>query len=82
MGHFWEAIVTIFSAAATVAIVAVIVSKNSQGPAVIQSGGSALSNLLDVAVSPVTGQATAPVLSYPGSGVMGQIPAMGGNPVY
>lgn len=48
-----------------VAIVAVIVSKNSQSPAVIQSAGSAFSNALDVAISPVTGNTSPPNLSYP-----------------
>jgi membrane DNA delivery protein len=81
MPHFWEAIVTIFAAAATVAIVAVIVSRNSQSPAVIQAGGSALSNLLDVAVSPVTMNTSPPNLSYPGAGIQGMLPIMGGSPV-
>lgn len=70
MGNrFIEAIVTIATAITGVAIVAVLVSKNSQTPAVIQNTGSAFSNALDVAVSPVTGRATAPVLDYAGGGV-------------
>lgn len=48
-----------------VAVVAVIVSKNSQSPAVIQAAGSAFSNALDVAVSPVTGNTSPPNLAYP-----------------
>lgn len=48
-----------------VAIVAVIVSRKSQSPEVIQSAGSAFSNALDVAVSPVTGNTSPPNLSYP-----------------
>jgi len=48
-----------------VAVVAVLVSKNSQTPAVLQSAGSAFSNALDVAVSPVTGNTSPPNLSYP-----------------
>ena len=80
MSGFWEAIVTIFGAAATVAIVAVIVSRNSQAPSVIQNTGSALSNLLDVAVSPVTMSTTPPNLSYAGGfGSMGSLPVMGGG---
>ena len=49
------------------AIVAVLVSKKSQTPAVIQAGGSAFSNALGVAESPVTGANYNIDLSYPGS---------------
>jgi len=62
-----EALVTIATAITGVAIVAVLVSKNAQTPSVIQNAGSAFANSLDVAVSPVTGKATAPVLSYAGA---------------
>jgi len=64
---FLESIVTIATAITGVAIVAVLVSKNSQTPAVIQNAGSAFANSLDVAVSPVTGKAAPPVLNYAGS---------------
>lgn len=63
--EFWESITTIAVAITGVAIVAVLVSRNSQTPAVIQAGGSAFANGLDVAVSPVTGKATPPNLQYP-----------------
>lgn len=62
---FWEVIGSAAIAIATVAAIAVVVSKNSQSPAVIQSAGSAFANALDVAVSPVTGRAAPPNLSYP-----------------
>ena len=39
----------------TLAIIAVIVSKQAQTPAVIQAGGSALSSIIGAAVQPVTG---------------------------
>ena len=68
MNSFMEAVVTIATAICGVAIVAVLVSKNAQTPAVIQAGGSAFGNSLDVAISPVTGNSTAPNLSYPGGG--------------
>lgn len=78
MDRFWESIVTIAVAITGVAMVAVIVSRNSQTPAVIQAAGSAFGNSLDVAVSPVTGRATAPNLSYPTGGGFGfDLPAMG-----
>ena len=63
--EFWESIATIFVAITGVAMVAVLVSRNSQTPAVIQAGGSAFANGLDVAVSPVTGKSTPPNLQYP-----------------
>lgn len=41
-----------------VAILAVLVSRNSQTPAVLQAFGGAFSGILGTAVSPVTGQST------------------------
>lgn len=55
MGHFGEQIVTILTAIVGVAIIAVLVSRNSQTATVIGAAGSAFSNALGVAVSPVTG---------------------------
>jgi hypothetical protein len=69
MNSFMEAVVTIATAICGVAIVAVLVSKNAQTPAVIQSAASGFGNSLDVAISPVTGNTTAPNLSYPGGGL-------------
>lgn len=63
--EFIREIATVLLGIVAVAIVAVIVSKNSQSPAVIQASGSAFSNALDVAVSPVTGNTSPPNLSYP-----------------
>ena len=68
MGEFSKDLTTVLLSIAAVAAIAVIVSKNSQTPAVLQAAGSAYSNALDVAVSPVTGATAAPNLSYPGSG--------------
>lgn len=65
MGDLAKELATVLLGIIGVAVVAVIVSKNSQSPAVIQSAGSAFSNALDVAVSPVTGKAAVPNLSYP-----------------
>lgn len=70
MTPMWESVVTIATAITGVAIVAVLVSRNSQTAAVLQAGGSAFSNALDVAVSPVTGATTRPNLAYPGSNMM------------
>jgi hypothetical protein len=64
--HFTDALVTILGGIALVAIVALIVSRKSQTPQVIQAAGSAYANSLAVAVSPVTGAVPQPVLSYPG----------------
>ena len=67
MNEFWTTLTALGTAIVTVAIVAVIVSKNSQSASVIQAGGSAFSNALAVATGPVTGATTAPNLSYPSS---------------
>lgn len=69
---FWESIVTIATAITGVAVIAVLVSKNSNTAAVIQSGASGFSNALDVAVSPVTGRTSAPNLAYPGGSSLAQ----------
>jgi hypothetical protein len=68
--HFWDAIVTITAGIALVAIVALIVSKKSQTPAVIQAGGTAYSSALAVAVSPVTGAVPQANLTYPNEGFL------------
>jgi hypothetical protein len=62
-----EALVTIATAIVGLAIVAVLVSKKAQTPQVIQASGSAFSNALGVAESPVTGATYTLDLSYPGS---------------
>ena len=67
MSNFWEGIVTIALAIVTLGMVAVVVSKKAQTPAVIQAAGSAFSNALGVAESPVTGASYKLDLSYPHS---------------
>ena len=57
----------------SVAALAVFVSKNSNTAQVIQSAASGYGNILDVAVSPVTGATTAPNLSYPGGQGIGSV---------
>lgn len=66
MSPVMESLTTIAVAITGVAIVAVLVSRNANTAAVIQSGASGFSNALDVAVSPVTGNSARPNLSYPG----------------
>ena len=65
MNTITEMFVTIATAIIGLAIVSVLVSKKSQTPAVIQASGSAFSNALGVAESPVTGATYAINLSYP-----------------
>ena len=55
MSHFGEQIVTIATAIVGVAIIAVLVSRNANTAGVIGAAGSAFSQALGVAVSPVTG---------------------------
>jgi len=66
MSAMTEAVVTIATAIVGLAIVAVLVSKNAQTPAVIQSAASGFNNALGVAEAPVTGASYTPDLSYPG----------------
>lgn len=65
MGQITEMLVTVATLITGVAIVAVLVSRKAQTPAVIQAAASGFGNSLDVAISPVTGATTAPILSYP-----------------
>jgi PRD1 phage membrane DNA delivery len=76
--EFTESITTIALAIVGVAFLAVLVSKNAQTPAVIQASASGFGNALDTAISPVTGQAVAPNLQYPGNsnGFTGNIPGL------
>jgi hypothetical protein len=71
MNTITEMIVTIAVAIVGLATVAVLVSKRSQTPAVIQAGGSAFGNALAVAESPVTGATYNIDLSYPGTDYSG-----------
>lgn len=67
MNQFFETITTIATAVVAVAIISVLVSKKAQTPQVIQASGSAFSNALAVAESPVTGATYHVDLSYPSS---------------
>ena len=67
MNTLTEMLVTVATAIVGLAIVSVLVSKKSQTPAVIQASGSAFSNALGVAESPVTGAQYNINLSYPGT---------------
>jgi hypothetical protein len=64
MSNITEMLLTIGAGIIGVAMLALIVSKNSNTAAVIQSSASGFGNALDVAISPVTGATTAPNLSY------------------
>jgi hypothetical protein len=66
-----EMITTIAVAIVGVAMAAVLVSKKAQTPQVIQASGSAFSNALAVAESPVTGATYNVNLSYPGTDFSG-----------
>lgn len=66
MNQITEMLVTIAVAIVGLAMVSVLVSRKSQTPQVIQASGSAFSNALAVAESPVTGATYHVDLSYPG----------------
>lgn len=69
MNAFWEGIVTIGLAIVSLGVISVLVSRKAQTPAVIQAAGSAFSNALGVAESPVTGAQYKLDLSYPHAGI-------------
>lgn len=77
MSPFIEGVVTIGLAIVGLAVVSVMVSKRSQTPAVIQATGSAFSNALAVAESPVTGATYQVNLSYPGTDFSGSFGSAG-----
>lgn len=62
-----EAVVSIATAIVGVAILAVLVSKNSNTTGVLQAAGTAFSSALGVATGPVTGRGGVPNLTYPTS---------------
>lgn len=66
-----EALVTIATAIIGLAIVATLVSRNANTPAVLQSAASGFNNALAVAEAPVTGAHATPNLSYPTTGFGG-----------
>lgn len=68
MGKFGEEIVTVLLAIVGVAILAVIVSKNSNTSSVLQAGGQAFSGSLGAALAPVDGS----------SGSLPGLPSIGG----
>lgn len=65
MDRFSEHIMTVLLAIVGLAIVAVLVSRNAQTPAVLQSAWSGYNNALAVAEAPVTGAQTPITLAYP-----------------
>jgi hypothetical protein len=71
MSPFFETVTTIALALVTLGMVSVAVSKKAQTPQVIQAAGSAFSNAMGVAESPVTGASYQIDLSYPGQDFTG-----------
>ncbi len=68
MNNITESVVTILTAIIGVAILAVLVSRNSNTSGVLSSAGDAFSNVLGVAVSPVTGNSFGGGFSLPNLG--------------
>lgn len=67
MNSFFEGLITIVLAIVTVAMVAVLVSRNARTPEVAQSFFSGIGNTLGAAMSPVTGANISYNMSYPGN---------------
>lgn len=55
MNEFWSGVVTVATAIVGIAILAVIVSRNSQTPSVIGAATQGFAQDIQAAVSPVTG---------------------------
>lgn len=55
MNNFGAGLVAIIAAVIGLAIIAVLVSRNAQTPAVFRSAGGALASIIGAAVAPVTG---------------------------
>ena len=66
MNSFVEGVATIALAIVGLAIVAVLVARNSNTAGIIRAGASGLANNIGVAISPVTGASYSPDLSYGG----------------
>lgn len=64
MNEMWTSIVTIATAIVGIAILAVLVSRNAQTPAVLQAATQGFAADIGAAVSPVTGG------SFTGGGVL------------
>lgn len=79
MSPFFEAMTTIALAVVGLAVVATVLSRNSQTPSVIQAGASGFGNVLGVAEAPVTGATYSPVLAYPGTDFTGSFGHMPGG---
>lgn len=79
MSPFFEAMTTIALAIVTLGMVSIVVSKKAQTPQVIQAAGSAFSNSMAVAESPVTGASVNINTSYPGSMGLGSMPDFTGS---
>lgn len=67
MSHIGEQIVAILTAIIGVAIIAVIVSKQSNTSNVIASASNAFATALSTAVSPITGNVVSPSGGFTGS---------------
>jgi len=68
MKEWGTALIALATAVLGVAIVAILISPNAQTAGVINAAGGAFGNILDVAISPVTGNTVSPQLGSTGGG--------------
>lgn len=61
-----RSVVAVATAVVGLAVLAVIVSRNSNTTNVIQAAASGFNNSIATAISPVTGSNSTPILAYPG----------------
>jgi len=67
MNSIGPTLITVVAGILTLAMVAVIVSKNAQTSTVLQGAGTALSSVIGAAVGPVTGTSTTNMIGSSGS---------------
>jgi len=73
MSSFTEMVITLGLGFMALAGLSVLISKNANTAGVIQASASGFGNVLDTAISPVTGATVRPDLSYPGGGGIGTV---------
>lgn len=78
MNNAIPAVLAIITGIIGIAIIAVIVSRNSQTPSVLQSAGQALASVISAAVSPVTGSGGGGAFGNTGTGLPGFTTPFGG----
>jgi PRD1 phage membrane DNA delivery len=73
MGNISGVVMAVIGSFVGLAVVAVVVSKQAQAPAVIQAGGTALSAIIGAAVAPVAGNTSASTFGNAATSALGSL---------